>query len=149
MEAPGDQITCGSCPPGMVGNGLFCKTPCSPPCNGHQKCSKQFCSKGNDYESFNDKRIVNPKESFELTKYTSLGKRGPRYSIDKIETNSDINNDYISNKTVKSDNVMIKKTLKSLKCVRSCRNGGVCVGNNKCSCPAAWRGKSCNKRKYY
>ena len=61
-------------------------------------------------------------------------------------------------KTTSNENTIIKTifnnedkmmTFDALQCRRKCKNGGVCVGNNKCSCPPDWRGRSCNKRKYF
>ena len=31
-------------------------------------------------------------------------------------------------------------------CLKSCENGGKCIGPNQCSCPAGWEGQSCDQR---
>ncbi len=70
---------------------------------------------------------------------------GTKTIFDKEKTTSD-ENSIIKTIFRKEDKMA---TFGSLQCRRKCKNGGVCVGNNRCSCPPEWRGRSCNKRKSF
>ena len=112
-------------------------------------------------------RLLNQRRGF---RYSSLGKRGPKYSVSKESAEQELLDTILLDAVKTSDaiasldmkDVMRNRTIHTYhhkadtadseasvdKCRRKCRNGGVCVGTNKCSCPPQWRGKTCKKREY-
>lgn len=136
------EIQCGVCPPGMSGNGSDCQDidDCSPnPCPSPLIGDGITCT----LPSY----IPCPK-----TVQCHPGVKCLLLPGDKVLCGpcpDTMQGDGLlcepESKTIHEDLQVNTTSQRPYLCKRSCRNGGECVGDNKCKCRSGWKGRFCNK----
>eukprot|EP00094_Tigriopus_californicus_P013453 TCALIF_13013-PA protein Name:"Similar to Notch2 Neurogenic locus notch homolog protein 2 (Rattus norvegicus)" AED:0.12 eAED:0.16 QI:6/0.55/0.4/1/0.11/0.3/10/50/1169 len=166
------KVVCGSCPVGFIGDGLACepicdpKSLCNPPCANGGECMDDgtcFCPTGffGDWCQFREvASIQKRKKLLECTDKQCLKRSmkedcnlmgcangGTCLSVSgtcacKIGSYGSLCQNI---KAFEGPMAVIKR--QKPYCKRKCQNGGVCIENNRCSCPTGYRGRFCHKPK--